>query len=161
MKKFASVAVASILMMQLLIPSFAASEKTAISSEGSTSMKISTSTTVGYTLSFPADITIPWETPECAIGEVEAVEMRVEPNMAVLVDVTSQNDFKLIHETSTIPYSLLAANKETKQFSFGPGDVGKSVPLSVQISPDAWAKAAAGKHNDKLTFTVSYVEATK
>ncbi len=159
MKKFASLAVASLLIIQLLIPAFAASAETKVSSEGSASMKISTSTTAEYTLSFPADITIPWESATCNIGEVKAVKMLVEPKMAVLVDVTSQNDFKLIHETSAIPYTLLAAGAQANQFSFGAGDIGKTVPLSVQISPEAWANAASGKHNDKLTFTVHYVEA--
>lgn len=160
MKKFASLAIVALLILELFIPSFAADTKTEVSAEGSASMEISTTATAEYTLSFPADMTIPWESEEYAIGAVTAEKMLIAPDKVVRVEVMSQNDFKLIHETDktqSIAYTLLTQDTANTQLEFGPGTVGKSVPLSVQITPDAWAQAASGKHNDRLTFVVSYI----
>lgn len=157
MKKIASMAVASLILLQLLIPSYAASDRTEISNEGSTSMQISTTATAEYILSFPADVVIPWESATSTVGTVKAEKLLIAPSMAVQVQVNSQNGYALVHDTSRIPYALLVDKTDANSMAFYAGEYGKTKQLDVTVQPDAWAKAASGTHQDKLTFVVSYV----
>lgn len=162
MKKCATLALTGLLMLALLLPSFAAVTPTEVTTPGATaSVEISTrADTASYTISFPADVKIPWEVNTQEIGNVVAKKLLLSPSSELVISVTSANDFKLIHEqdaTKSIAYTLKVENEEKTSFRFGPGDLGKSVPLAVQIQNTEWNKAYAGKYADRLVFQIDYV----
>ena len=119
------------------------------------SIKISTKSEADYQLSFPASTEIPWEAQSTPIGEVKATKMLIEPGKAVKVSVSSENGYQLVNalsDKSVLTYTLAGA----ENMAFLPGDIGKAFPLTVEIAPDQWAKAASGEHSDILTFTAEY-----
>lgn len=143
MKRILSVGLAVLMLALLAVPAFAQS------------MQITTRSEVAYQLSYPADMEIPWESPETAIGAVTAEKMLIEPSKVVEVTVASANDYKLVNVTDaekSIAYTLSGADA----MIFAPGEIGKSFPLAALIGSDAWAAAAAGEHKDVLTFTAEY-----
>lgn len=143
MKKFLSVGLSVLMLALCTLPAFA------------DSMQITTRTEPAYQLSYPADMEIPWESPETAIGAVTAEKLLIEPEKVVEVTVASVNDYHLVNTTDTeksIVYTLSGA----EAMVFGPGEVGKSFSLNVLVASDAWSKAAAGEHKDILTFTAEY-----
>lgn len=155
MKKMLSVGLAILMLALCAIPAFA---ETTLNQEGSASMTISTKSTVEYQLTFPADTVIPWESPSTEIGAVTATKLIIEPTKTVKVSVESANAYTLVHvedAEKTIAYTLAGAD----DLVFGPGEVGKSFPLSVGVTDEQWAQAAAGEHRDTLTFTVEYADA--
>lgn len=108
-----------------------------------------------YQLAYPADTAIEWEADTTDIGAVEATVLWIEPAATVEVTVASANGYKLVNTADserTIAYTLVGADSMV----FAPGEVGKSFPLSVEIEADQWLRAAAGEHNDTLTFTAEY-----
>lgn len=147
MKKVLSALLVCLLLLLCTLPCFA------------DSMTISTGTdSDAWTLSYPADTQIPWETAAQNIGEIKAVRMLLSPGKTVAVTVTSANGYRLVHSTdadSAIAYTLLGADA----IAFLPGDYGKAFPLSVTVADAEWQKAAAGEHKDLLTFTAEYKDA--
>ncbi len=147
MRKILSVLLSLLLLALCTVPCFA------------DSMTISTrAESDRWTLSYPADTQIPWETESEVLGEIKAVEMLLSPGKTVSVSVTSANSYCLVHGTdadSKIAYTL----KGAEAISFFPGDYGKAFPLSVTVENAEWQKAAAGEHTDLLTFTAEYKDA--
>lgn len=155
MKKMLSVGLALLMIALCALPAFA---ETTLNQAGSASMTISTSSTVDYQLTFPADTEIPWESPSTALGAVTATKLIIEPTKVVKVSVESANAYTLVNvddAEKTIAYTLTGADS----LVFGPGEVGKSFPLSANVTDEQWAQAAAGEHRDTLTFTVEYANA--
>lgn len=143
MKKFLSAGLAVLMLTLCTVSAFASS------------MQITTHSEVDYQLSYPADVEIPWESPETVIGAITAEKMLIEPQKCVAVTVASANDYKLVNVTDaekSIAYTLSGADAMV----FAPGEVGKSFPLAALVTEDAWATAAAGEHKDVLTFTAEY-----
>lgn len=143
MKKFLSVGLSLAMLVLVTVPAFAQS------------MQITTKCTADYQLSYPADMEIPWESPETAIGEIRAEKMLIEPQAIVEVTVASANGYKLVNTADgqkSITYTLTG----TESVLFAPGSVGTAFPLAVVIDEDAWATAASGEHKDVLTFTAEY-----
>lgn len=147
MKRILSVLLSVMLLTLCTVPCFA------------DSMTISTETDSDkWTLSYPADTEIPWESASASLGAVEAVEMLLSPGKTVTVTVASANGYQLAHTTdanSAIAYTLHGA----ETIAFLPGDWGKTFPLSVTVEKSQWQKAAAGEHKDLLTFTAEYKDA--
>lgn len=147
MKKVVTLALAVLLVVSCALPAFA------------DSMIISTqSSTADYELSFPADTQIPWEQETTAIGEVKATALLLDPGKVVVVEVESANSYALVNTQDaqkTIPYTLSGADSMV----FAPGGIDTTYPLSVAVANDAWRTAAAGEHNDTLTFVVEYKNA--
>lgn len=146
MRKILSAVLAVIMVLSCTVFAFAES------------MQISTKSEPDYTLSFPADTEIPWESPSTVIGEVKAVKMLIEPQKTVKVSVTSENSLMLVNSedsNSKIAYTLEGA----ENIAFLPGDIGKGFPLSVNIGAEQWATAASGEHRDILTFVIEYTDA--
>lgn len=150
MKKMICVGLAVVLLALCALPAFA---------EDVGSMQISTqSDQAAYEISIPADTVIPWEAAEQALGEVTASKLQLAYDHVVRVTVDSQNAFNLVNDadaTKTIGYTLSGADAMV----FAPGAIDTVYPLSVAVSEDQWAQAAAGRHADVLTFTAEYVAA--
>lgn len=115
MKKFLSAGLAVLMLALCTVSAFASS------------MQITTHSEVDYQLSYPADVEIPWESPETVIGAITAEKMLIEPQKCVAVTVASANDYKLVNVTDaekSIAYTLSGADAMV----FAPGEVGKSFP---------------------------------
>ena len=148
MKKILSLTLALMMLILCVIPAFA--NDTQIYTENGPNGQ-----GAFYQLAYPADTTIEWEADTTDIGAVEATILWIEPASIVEVTVESANGYKLINTADsarTIAYTLVGADSMV----FAPGEVGKSFPLSVEIVAEQWLKAAAGEHNDTLTFTAEY-----
>ncbi len=159
MKKIVCVGLAIALLLALAVPSFAAfvEADTGLTVDGK--VQISTkSDEAAYEITIPASTEIPWEEPEWALGEVAATKLQLAYDHVVRVTVTSENDFNLVLDedpTATIGYALTGADAMV----FAPGAVDTVYPLTLTVSEDQWAQAAAGRHTDLLTFTAVYEEA--
>ncbi len=148
MKKVLSLLAAVVLVTLTVLPVFAADESQMIISTSSTNEV--------WTLYFPADTQIPWESETYGIGEVKSEKLQIEPGKVLTVSVTSQNDYKLVNTMDaqkTIEYTLSGAD----DISFLPGEVNKSFELTVSVTDEQWGKAAAGEHTDLLTFQAECV----
>lgn len=147
MKKTLSILLVGVLLLLCMVPCFA------------DSMTISTGPHADeWAISYPADTQIPWEAASQDIGQIKAVKMLLSPGKTVEVTVSSENAYRLVHETetdSTIEYTLFGADA----IAFLPGDFDKAFPLSVTVADVEWQKAAAGEHKDLLTFTAEYKDA--
>ena len=147
MKKVVTLVLAVLLVVSCALPAFA--DSMTISTEASKA---------DYQLSFPADTEIPWEAESTPIGEVAAEKLLLEPGKVVAVTVESANGYALVNTQDAqkkIPYTLSGADSMV----FAPGGIDKTYPLSVAVANDAWRAAAAGEHNDTLTFVVEYKNA--
>ena len=146
MKKIISITLVCLMLLMLIIPSFADDK----------SMTISTSRDEdAFELTYPIDTKIPWQSDEFLIGSVKATVLSLSNDKCVSVAVSSQNDLNLIHKTdlkSKIQYSLVGS----ENILFLPGDYEKEFPLTVKISKSEWNKANSGEYNDVLTFTANY-----
>lgn len=155
MKKVLSAGLALLILALCAVPAFA---QTTLNQDGSAAVTISTIGEEDYQFTFPADTVIPWEAPSTDIGAVTATKLIIKPSKVVRVSVESANGYTLVHTEDaekTIAYTLSGADS----LVFGPGEVGKSFPLSVGVTEEQWAQAAAGEHRDTLTFTVEYADA--
>lgn len=148
MKKAICVGLAALMLLACAVPAFAASVVG--------TCEISTqSSEAAYEITIPASTEIPWEEPEWALGEVAATKLQLAYDHVLRVTVASANDFSLVNDndpTATIGYALAGADAMV----FQPGAVETAFPLTIAVSEDQWAQAAAGRHTDLLTFTAVY-----
>ena len=128
---------------------------------GTQNTEITTSVEPTFTVTVPADTTVPFNALSTEFGSVELESARLAPNKAVQVTVTS--DYNLnnsIDDTVVIPYSLKAGN-DTVDADFAAMflNAGEKVDLTIDITQAAWDAAAAGDYSDTVTFNIAYVDA--
>lgn len=152
MKKMTSVLVAAtVVMLSCLLP---VSAGTLSPSETSGSMVISAERTEAIEVAYPADVDIPYGTEgEYAIGEISATQMVTAYDKKVTVAVASQNDYALVSDGGSIPYTLSGADA----IEFTEVNDTSVFPLTVSVTQADWEAAPAGDYSDVLTFTLAYV----
>lgn len=152
MKKMISVLVAvSVVLLSLLLPVYAGTMNPANTSG---SMKISTTRAEEIEISFPANVSIPWNTTgEYDIGEISAEKMVIAPDKKVVVTIDSQNNSKFVGSNGNIPYVLGGADA----VEFTEINDNSVFQLTVSVEQRDWDNANAGEYKDILTFTMEYV----
>jgi len=128
---------------------------------GTQDTEITTSVEPTFTVTVPADTTVPFNALSTEFGSVELESARIAPNKAVQVTVTS--DYNLnnsVDNTAVIPYSLKAGN-DTLDADYAATftTAGEKVDLTIDITQAAWDAAAAGDYSDTVTFNIAYVDA--
>ena len=128
---------------------------------GTQNPEITTSVEPTFTVTVPADTTVPFNALSTEFGSVKLESARLAPDKAVQVTVTS--DYNLnnsIDDTVVIPYSLKAGN-DTLDADYAATftTVGEKVDLTISITQADWDAAAAGDYGDTVTFNISYVDA--
>lgn len=116
---------------------------------------ITTSIAPTYTVTIPADTTVPFNAQQTSFGTIEVASAQIEPNKQIKVSL--ETDGALINQadnTKTIPYTV---NDENGVFSSAVyAKAGDKTDLTIHITQDDWNKAYAGSYSDTVTFTVSY-----
>ena len=130
---------------------------------GTQNTEITTSVEPTFTVTVPADTTVPFNALSTEFGSVELESARLAPDKAVQVTVTS--DYNLnnsIDDTVVIPYSLKAGN-DTLDADYAATftTAGEKVDLTINITQADWDAAAAGDYGDTVTFNISYVDAAE
>lgn len=110
-----------------------------------------------FTVVIPADVQIPWGENTHTMDDLCMEDCFLPSDAHVDVSVDSNNSSCMRYGDASIPYKLLSGEEEFKKHQFT--DVDK-VPLSVNVTNDAWSEAPviSDKYEDTLTFTVSYQE---
>ncbi len=152
MKKFISTfLVFTVVTLSLLLPTYA---ETLNQAQTSGSMEINTTRMEEIEVSFPADISVPWNTQgNFDIGEISAEKIVISPTKKVVITVASQNNLKFLSDGGEIPYTLGGADS----IEFAETNVLSAYPLTVSVLQADWDKAPAGEYGDVLTFTLEYV----
>lgn len=151
MKKFLSVLVAVTLSVSCFAFSVFAGTT---SSEDLGSMEIKTERAEEISVSFPADTSVPWNTPgDYEVGKVSADKMVIAPDKKVVITVSSKNALNFVNDDGKIPYVLGGADA----IAFTELHDSSEFPLTVNVAQADWDKAPAGEYGDILTFTLEYV----
>lgn len=133
---------------------------------GTQDTEITTSVAPAFTVTIPADTTVPFNSLNTDFGSVTLESARLAPNKAVAVDVSS--DFTLKNNTDNqeiIPYTVTTFADGTTDVMEIKGntlyfdEAGDSYDLTINIRQVAWDAAAAGDYSDTVTFNISYVDA--
>ena len=160
MKKVLSFAMALVMMMAVMVPAFAV-ELNANPDEADVIINTSTlkdtdGDGVGdkdaeeYTVTIPADTTIPWGTEETNVSYT--VESHLKRDGRVKVAVAGASVMKTVDGAYEIPYTLAG---EGVAFN---ADVPTIYPaatknVTVAISADDWNSAVVEEYKDILTYT--------
>lgn len=160
MKKVLSFAMALVMMMAVMVPAFAV-ELNANPDEADVIINTSTlkdtdGDGVGdkdaeeYTVTIPADTTIPWGTEETNVSYT--VESHLKRDGRVKVAVAGASVMKTVDGAYEIPYTLAG---EGVAFA---SDVPTIYPaatknVTVAISADDWNSAVVEEYKDILTYT--------
>ena len=128
---------------------------------GTQNTEITTSVEPTFTVTVPADTTVPFNALSTEFGSVKLESARLAPDKAVQVTVTS--DYNLnnsVDNTAVIPYSLKAGN-DTLDADYAAAftTAGEKVDLTINITQADWDAASAGDYSDTVTFNISYVDA--
>lgn len=160
MKKILSLAMALVMMMAVMVPAFAVELN---ANPDSADVVIDTSTLkdtdgdgIGdkeaeeYTITIPADTTIPWGTEETDVSYT--VESHLKRDGRVKVTVSGALVMKTVDSAYEIPYALAG---EGITFS---ADVPTIYPaatktVTVAISADNWNTAVVEEYSDIITYT--------
>ena len=130
---------------------------------GTQNTEITTSVEPTFTVTVPADTTVPFNALSTEFGSVELESARLAPDKAVQVTVTS--DYNLnnsIDDTVVIPYSLNTAEEAVDaDYAATFTTAGEKVDLTINITQTDWDAAAAGDYGDTVTFNISYVDAAE
>lgn len=160
MKKVLSFAMALIMMMAVMVPAFAAELK---ANPESGDVIIDTSTLkdtdgdgIGdtdaeeYTVTIPADTTIPWGKEETDVSYT--VESHLKRDGRVKVAVAGAGVMKTVDGVYEIPYTLAGDGVDFA------ADIPTIYPaatknVTVTVSADDWNSAVVEEYSDILTYT--------
>ena len=164
MKKILSFAMALVMMMAVMVPAFAvelnANPESADILIDTSTLKDTDGDGIGdkeaeeYTITIPADTTIPWGTEETDVSYT--VESHLKRDGRVKVTVSGALVMKTVDSAYEIPYALAG---EGITFS---ADVPTIYPaatktVTVAISADNWNTAVVEEYSDVLTYTAEIV----
>ena len=164
MKKVLSLTMALVMMMAVMVPAFAvelnANPESADVLIDTSTLKDTDGDGVGdteaeeYTVTIPADTTIPWGTEETDVSYT--VESHLKRDGRVKVTVSGALVMKTADSAYEIPYALAG---EGITFS---ADVPTIYPaatktVTVAISADNWNTAVVEEYSDVLTYTAEIV----
>lgn len=160
MKKAISAILALVMLTVLCVPTFAAN----ITTDGGTGdsiVKTTYSTSdESFTVSIPAETTIPWLTTTASISYDVESHLAYGKHLTVTVaDSDGQN--KMLYSpaagvTLELPYTLGA----TAYTATGPVvNPAATVAATITVDANDWNNAVIGEYADTLTFTVNVVTA--
>lgn len=145
-----------ILIILLVVTSFVsiafAGELDEANTAGTT--EVSTNISESYTVTIPADITIPYGAESTNLGNVTLVESHLADGKIVAVSVSSLNNwFMKTTQNDTLAYVLKTDGAAYTGSEFE--DTNDTDALTVDIAKEAWVSAAAGEYADTITFTIA------
>jgi spore coat protein U-like protein len=125
--------------------------------------EITTTIDPSYTVTIPANLTVPFNQEVTDFGAVElGSPARLEPNKRIQVTMTCSGSLKNQADTKKVlPYTILTKGEEPAAFTEAVlVKAGDKQALTVNIAADDWNKAYAGTYKDTVTFNIACVDAT-
>ena len=90
-------------------------------------------------------------------GSLKVENLFIPTTASVEVGVTSENEFKMIHNSFALPYRYQTGDlKDFRGDTFNMSTTDLERELYVEV-PD-WSGAPSDQYKDTLTFTVTYHE---
>ncbi len=140
---------AAVLLCALSLPVFA------VDSPDERQTTITAEIAPAYTVTIPADVSVPFNARSTAFGNITLTEARLHFGYAVTVTLTASGFLKNAADpTKTIAYSV--KNGENAFTAASYDTAGESTALTIEITEEAWNAAFAGEYSDTVTFTVTY-----
>lgn len=111
-----------------------------------------------YTVVIPADVGVGWgRTDRVEAGSLKVENLFIPTTASVEVGVTSENEFKMIHNSFALPYRYQTGDlKDFRGDTFNMSTTDLERELYVEV-PN-WSGAPSDQYKDTLTFTVTYHE---
>ena len=111
-----------------------------------------------YTVVIPADVGVGWgRTDRVEAGSLKVETLFIPTTASVEVGVTSENEFKMIHNSFALPYRYQTGDlKDFRGDTFNMSTTDLERELYVEV-PN-WSGAPSDQYKDTLTFTVTYHE---
>ena len=112
-----------------------------------------------YVLTVPEKIEITYNTEKTELKGVK-VTGNVKPHSTVSVTAIKK-DLKRDESDDVLAYSLMDGEKEFESTLWNEDELrseNKEIPLSVNISKDAWKNAKAGDYTGSIVFTATLNE---
>ena len=157
MKKIIAIVMALVMMMAVTIPAFA-EDLSGSSNNGNVTILTDTKDADGndaerYTVTIPADTTIPWGQNETAVDY--SITSQLRRNHRVSVSVAGSGSMKTTDGVYRIAYTLVGATDYT---TTQPTIVAPDVQsLDVVIAETVWAGAVVEEYTDIITYTAEIV----
>lgn len=160
MKKIIALMMVLVMMMSIAIPAFAEDLNTKPSEAGDVIIKTDTKDADGndaekYTVTIPADTTIPWRQEVTAVDY--SITSQLRRNHRVEVSVAGSGAMKTADGVYRIAYTLVGdTSYKTTQPTIVDPDVRS---LDVVIAMADWEKAVVEEYADIITYTAGIVNA--
>ncbi len=158
MKKIIAILMALVMMLAIAVPAFAAELNAKPTEAGEVVIKTSTVDADGndaekYTVTIPADTTIPWRQNVTAIDY--SITSQLRRNHRVEVEVAGSGAMKTVDKAYSIAYAL---DGDTAYTTTQPTIVNPDVrSLDVVIAAAAWEAAVVEDYSDIITYTAAIV----
>lgn len=155
MKKFIASVLAVCAAASLTVTAFAASIAQDSDPKAS-DVTISASVAPTYTVTIPANVTVPFNAESTAFGSIQVDAAQIEPDKCIQVSLTTDGELNnQIDETKVIPYTVQAGDAVFTSATYLA--TGDRTDLTIRIAQDDWDRAYAGEYRDTVTFEVSYI----
>ena len=161
MKKVLSFAMALVMMMAVMVPAFAVELN---ANPDSADVVIDTSTLkdtdgdgIGdtdaeeYTVTIPADTTIPWGTETTDVSYTVETHLKRDGNIVVMV--TGAGVMKTVDGAYEIPYTLTGEGVAYRAEGVPTIYPAYTAEVKVNIAADDWNSAVVEEYSDILTYT--------
>ncbi len=160
MKKIIAIVMVLVMTMSIAVPAFAADLTVKPSEAGNVEIKTDTKDADGndaekYTVTIPADTTIPWRQEVTAIDY--SITSQLRRNNRVEVTVAGSGAMKTVDGAYSIAYTLDGSvDYKTAQPTIVAPDV---VSLDVVVDLATWENAVVEEYSDLITYTAAIVAA--
>lgn len=162
MKKLTALSLAVLMAGMVTTTAFAADQTlTESSNPQSANSVITTTIEPTYTVTVPANLTVPFNSLTTGWGKIELTSAQLEPGGAVEVKVVFDGELENVGDNnSIIPYAIAdgeLAYGGGHNFSVVLENAGdSSEKLVVMIQEQDWNNADAGTYTDTVTFEIQY-----
>lgn len=127
------------------------------STDKTADVMVQTSIAPTYTVTIPANVTVPFNAETTTFGKIIVDAAQLEPDKCIKVALTTDGELNNTKDTSKIiPYVIQSEGSAFTSATYLAA--GEQTALSIHITKDDWNKAYAGTYTDTVTFEVSYID---
>lgn len=155
MKKVITLALVSAMALSVSVTAFATSINQDTPDPKKTDMVITTSIKPTYTVTIPADVTVPFNAETTSFGQIKVESAQIDPDKCIKVSLTTDGTLNnKADKTKVIPYTVKSGENAFTSATYLA--TGEYTDLTINITKADWNKAYAGDYEDTVTFEVSY-----
>ena len=127
------------------------------STDKTADVTVQTSIAPTYTVTIPANVTVPFNAETTTFGKIIVDAAQLEPDKCMNVALTTDGELNNTKDKSKI-ISYVIQSEDGAFTSATYLAAGEQTALSIHITKDDWNKAYAGTYTDTVTFEVSYID---